>query len=562
MTQHVALSVNTPALIAALEHAFSSPLSILTELTQNARRAGASAVEITIQDDCIVVTDDGCGIHDMSAMLSIAGSGWDQETQQKEQPYGLGTLAALHGAKHICIESQGRKLAALTADILSMRPVPMDTGAITNGARITLTGLKNQIAPNRYGFSSLWSAFPIPVSINGKQVEREDALDDRFIPSSIGHIAVNLDRPLQRVSLSDNGNVFLQGHSVSITTPFSGLTTIHLDPTLFRGRAPDRTQLVDADAAREKISAAELEAVRSAVVRTWEERGDEWILRKYDLLKKTGQLALFNRIDRMPVDALSGLSRDATSLSSVNRKVRHYFSNPEKLTREHVASIPLIAPSQLIDLWSGIQLYSPDAAELNADEVAFLHAILYLDASGGAILTHSLDPAHWVYQLPNYAPTIFTRPALQMPSNEDAYSRCSIMNNDGESLPVIPLDSVSLTGPCGVARVPFAISLSPIAGQPVVIAVGPDVEAGELVETFRDFIDHSDRYDEDEATEAAKAFTTSLCMYDGKSDGVELLKELLRWSDDLDPIRDALNGRAYEIRFNDREVEVKIIASE
>jgi len=76
----VKLSLNTQNMVSTLKKAFANYSSVIKELAQNSRRAGASEVRFTIDRDAGVlsVSDNGRGIDDMSACLaSITFTGGD-----------------------------------------------------------------------------------------------------------------------------------------------------------------------------------------------------------------------------------------------------------------------------------------------------------------------------------------------------------------------------------------------------------------------------------------------------------------------------------------------------
>lgn len=63
MTQQVAMKVNPQKLVESLKYSFTNKTTVLSELMQNARRAGASSVKFNYKTDSntLVITDDGCG---------------------------------------------------------------------------------------------------------------------------------------------------------------------------------------------------------------------------------------------------------------------------------------------------------------------------------------------------------------------------------------------------------------------------------------------------------------------------------------------------------------------
>ena len=103
----VKLQVNLASLLENLGHAFSKPLTVVSELLQNARRAGATKVTVNYDADAktLVVEDDGCGITDFQNLLTVAESGWDEEIKESECPYGMGFLASLYACQEIEAQS-------------------------------------------------------------------------------------------------------------------------------------------------------------------------------------------------------------------------------------------------------------------------------------------------------------------------------------------------------------------------------------------------------------------------------------------------------------------------
>ena len=62
----------------------------IIEILQNARRAGASSVEITHHADYVTVRDNGRGVDDFANLLDLGGSGWDEAREASEDPAGVG----------------------------------------------------------------------------------------------------------------------------------------------------------------------------------------------------------------------------------------------------------------------------------------------------------------------------------------------------------------------------------------------------------------------------------------------------------------------------------------
>ncbi|HEY6770265.1 MAG TPA: ATP-binding protein [Candidatus Sulfotelmatobacter sp.] len=70
------------------------------ELLQNSRRAGASSVDVTIEEpqpnaaSCLItIQDDGTGVDNFQNLLTLGASDWSVETEVSEDPAGMGFFA-------------------------------------------------------------------------------------------------------------------------------------------------------------------------------------------------------------------------------------------------------------------------------------------------------------------------------------------------------------------------------------------------------------------------------------------------------------------------------------
>lgn len=70
---------------------FNGSKVFIKELFQNAYRARAKNVYVTIEDDCISVSDDGCGLKSKKALLTFDYSEWDTT----KEGFGIGFWAVL-----------------------------------------------------------------------------------------------------------------------------------------------------------------------------------------------------------------------------------------------------------------------------------------------------------------------------------------------------------------------------------------------------------------------------------------------------------------------------------
>ena len=100
-----------PAAITKVTRLFNNTLDdILIELVQNARRAGASLIDLTTNESdggtWMTISDDGIGIADPAVILSLGRSGWDRELHDREDPAGMGVFSL--AGRYVEVRSRAR----------------------------------------------------------------------------------------------------------------------------------------------------------------------------------------------------------------------------------------------------------------------------------------------------------------------------------------------------------------------------------------------------------------------------------------------------------------------
>jgi Histidine kinase-, DNA gyrase B-, and HSP90-like ATPase len=111
--------INPARLRLGIKRAFTGDVNeILSEIFQNAMRAGARNIRITTDDRGFTYQDDGHGLRDESdfeALLKLGESGWDQHVKEDHQSMGLGvhSLLALDEVQSVTFSSN---LLSLTID--------------------------------------------------------------------------------------------------------------------------------------------------------------------------------------------------------------------------------------------------------------------------------------------------------------------------------------------------------------------------------------------------------------------------------------------------------------
>ena len=239
----IQLNFNLKKLVENLEFAFRDKITFWQELLQNSRRAGASKINIVENDDYVEITDNGHGIKNMSQMFLKSTSDWTSDGIEKEKPYGMGFLSVLYQSKRVVIKSNHYCLDAMTDDILSLKEIPitkMSKGI--NGTEIKLFGVK-EVFP-KFEFRG----FPIPITINGHEVERGHAKNCKEIKwdkTEFGYISMP---EIGKIREFPSIIVYLQGICVESCYPEpkdGRLLIIHLDEEKYIGSWPDRSNLLN-----------------------------------------------------------------------------------------------------------------------------------------------------------------------------------------------------------------------------------------------------------------------------------------------------------------------------
>lgn len=310
MSQQVILAVNNQRLVHNLRYSFTRKDTVIAELMQNARRAGATQVNILydIPTQTLTVEDNGCGIRDFQRMLTVAESGWDAHVKADEHPFGMGFFSALFSASRVEISSLGKKMAFVTAEALAFEALQVEDSddGYRSGASIRLIGVSMSDyevagAVKRYSLG-----FPIPVTFNGQPQSRPHAVDQNtFKPCSIG---------LVHLEHSANYTVYLQGILVHRTGHYHNIgngkeSVVHLDNS-FHGRMPDRDTLADASAALDRIRFCLKELwLRHLLAEKAQMSAEVFAVNYWSLAKLWGLSDIFTDVPFLPGCALQKISQ-------------------------------------------------------------------------------------------------------------------------------------------------------------------------------------------------------------------------------------------------------------
>ena len=164
----------------------ATTIETLNELFQNARRAGATRVDVSIADGEVRVADDGHGIARPAALLAFGQSNWDAGAARREDPAGMGVYALARRPK-VTIRSRPRHAGGHQLPAWEVRLTPehflgkRDAAVSIVDAATLPFGTEIVFEDDKAGSWSVEYAaahFPLPVTCNGGEVNRFNFLHD------------------------------------------------------------------------------------------------------------------------------------------------------------------------------------------------------------------------------------------------------------------------------------------------------------------------------------------------------------------------------------------------
>lgn len=333
-SQTVRASVNEKQLLSTIKHLFKSNFSFLGELMQNARRAGASLVRFEFDPEAktLIVGDNGCGIEDFGKLIDLCTSGWDEDVQIADNPFGMGFFSVFFACDHITVRSRGLKLTASHEDITTKRllqvvddEVPVRAGVILelHGLKPELLGHQQHYTPRTHGEMDTYElyrhlikfsmGFPIEVQCNGTPLPRphaQAAIKGDDTAYGFVHMAQVHD---ESTSLSDqirDTALYLQGLPIGPNRYSNNHNVVHLSSAKFTPQMPDRAYLRDADKAL-----AELQMVLRSKIRDYLAGQNktlppiEFVKQHWNHCIKYGVSHLMNDIPFAPISAFRVISQ-------------------------------------------------------------------------------------------------------------------------------------------------------------------------------------------------------------------------------------------------------------
>jgi hypothetical protein len=123
-----------------IKRMWDSPFAAYKEIIQNALRAGAEAIRVTVEDDTLIVEDDGRGVNasGLRSLLTIGDSGWGEEVVE---PAGVGIYAAPAFADRVTIQSGQRKLIIPSSVFEDSKVKEVKSRDTVDGTRVVVEGI-------------------------------------------------------------------------------------------------------------------------------------------------------------------------------------------------------------------------------------------------------------------------------------------------------------------------------------------------------------------------------------------------------------------------------------
>ena len=124
-----------------IKRMWDSPFAAYKEIVQNALRAGAETIRVKVEDDTLIVEDDGRGFsaEGLRSLLTIGDSGWGEEVVE---PAGVGIYAAPAFAELVTIQSGNMKLIIPSSVFEDSKVREVKTRDTVDGTRVVVEGIE------------------------------------------------------------------------------------------------------------------------------------------------------------------------------------------------------------------------------------------------------------------------------------------------------------------------------------------------------------------------------------------------------------------------------------
>ena len=348
----IQIRINEEGILRNQRYAFSDRFTLISELLQNARRAGAMQIDVAYDADTKIlsVQDDGHGVEDFQKLLSFHESGWDAETQAGEHPFGVCFSKCLYAATRCFVTSRNLRADIDTQAAFAKAFIEVETIAeAVAGTRVELHGVDLPDLGGR--IKVLSQGFPVIVRFNSETLPR---------PLALANLAT-MDSPMGAVHLAGTRDgkyahdtlVFLQGICVMrptyvLSAEADQVNVVHLDSRQFMARLPDRDKLIDEDVQAKRVNAELKDCWRRTLeIAKAQLSPERFVETYYGAMRGWGHTELLNDLDAMPAE-LFGVVSDYPIQCDDRGYVRQADAAPSRQAIES-GEITLVALSGLDD---------------------------------------------------------------------------------------------------------------------------------------------------------------------------------------------------------------------
>lgn len=517
MNATVQLQVNQAKLVQNLALAFSSKTTFIAELMQNARRAGASEIHLDYKviegadkktTVTLVIQDNGSGIQDWQDLLSLADSGWDNTIQAQERPYGVGFFSCISSAMHVKVESGQHKLEFDRDYVMQMQSICVQSSDETvAGTRITLSGLPLDGYAVTRAVQTYSRGFPVKVVLQGTETNRDECEEALKARVSEFEAVVAIDglglcafrKPSSQWSLArQDMSLYLLG--IPVLRGSNSEVIVHLDPTRFPARLPDRDQLIDQD---EKV------AYIRRIVQGW------WLSYMATLKTSLSIEALWEKYPAVAAEMLSNGMLD--DIDRVPGKV--------------ISSVPRLAVTSWSESWSsptewisrqsiedGTIVLCKGLCSYHAGKHALTHEIAY--HHGWSRLKMSVSPTHWLNSR-----MVDLEDGIEDVEVDYVSKASDSIYLDGVDVTVHLVDAVRLQWKGYEATITdtSVMFFDDDAGQDGTLIVPPESGSWDAIDKISSFYDGGDYTDEDYMESGRKELEQLLMVLRGASPAASLM---------------------------------------
>jgi hypothetical protein len=196
--------------------------TLIHELLQNSRRAGASKVEITLTPSGdgtgVTLSDNGRGIKDPADLINLGESAWSEETAGLESPAGMGFFSLCHLPEGVNVHSGDWRIKIEPHTFQGESDCEVIPARHINGTSLSFF-LPTNIGSMEKVVRECLRFYPILTTLNRDEVPREDFLGKAIYVHSFpgGRVGIYEDRLSSFAEKINFYGLTLTGSGTSLT---------------------------------------------------------------------------------------------------------------------------------------------------------------------------------------------------------------------------------------------------------------------------------------------------------------------------------------------------------